>query len=797
MECIADLLKYDPAARLTSAACVRHRYLSECRPYVPAVPTSMATSQPASRPSRSHGHSQRAPVAASTSNSGMPLESHTPRQLPPSHSYPSGHGAEPPVQVSLSPPHQQPYAVSQTQSFQTLAPLTHASLNHHSMRSPARSDLDSVASPSSTSAPLTASSSPMSPALYPTTGSIGLPPMQLLQSRGDGNSNNAALLPLVDQMRELDLPMDTLGSYSHAPNDHHEPRPSPTKQMQQQQSQQWMQHDRSRGKRRGSDPDVEMVEGNVSCFRSSYCSVNSFDSFSFIFSASRPRDDLSASQSGSKGLFGKVKKNKSWGIFGGGGAEKNGTGLPLPPVEESGGDGSGSTPSLSHSHSDGGDSSRKLLADHHGYLATNGHGDYPNHSGMPYASTSSSALASSSAPALGDHQYLSQSQPPPPVPPIPADLDPKLARKELAKRRRAEQEEALKARSRAVNAKRERIERGPGDSVLENWQPLPLNVQAGPDKGKQRARPPPSSYPIPPNGARRVNGAEPRRGLEASDSGSSVRPMLPPIIQEEGGDYQQMIASMASGQRSSKARRRDLDDDHSMSSADTRPNLRRQSIATVDSDPGPTRPMPPQRLRERPSAMNMSRAASHSSLRSGLSTGNSSLRGYSSSARSSTSLEQGFLEGFASTNMGTHTTLSSSELQHPHLHPYSHHPHHSHRHHHRAPQSSSSSLGGHPNSLPPMLTNSQHSSTITLPPISSIGNPPPSMPGLNDKGSHETLHPKLAFYADVDMSPEGQSHPMFHVVRFIIIYSRACTSAYQTNHWFVILRRRYLEKTFR
>jgi hypothetical protein len=65
------------------------------------------------------------------------------------------------------------------------------------------------------------------------------------------------------------------------------------------------------------------------------------------------------------------------------------------------------------------------------------------------------------------------------------------------------------------------------------------------------------------------------------------------------------------GPPAAKARRREFDDDHSMSSSDVHSISRMSStsFATVDSDPGPTR------LRNRPSLYNMSRMTSRSSLR--------------------------------------------------------------------------------------------------------------------------------------------------------------------------------------
>ncbi|KAF8318640.1 hypothetical protein DL93DRAFT_317268 [Clavulina sp. PMI_390] len=873
--------------RLTSAQCVQHRYLQECKPYVPAVPHSLATAQPPARPSRSQRAAAAAAAAASSGAPAAPgapasaqLQNLPPRDVPPSHSYPhsqapppaplggqqqhpapdhhhhhqpshqhpgqpapiitngvsqypsqsQSHPNHPPQPPTLQVHHpelaqyqhthgQGPYpqhsfphgpqsAISPTSGLFPLTPdsgaptatvngtwTTFGSLSQHpahltTIRSPGgRSDSVSVASPASTTAPLTASSSPMSPQLNPAqTQAFGLG----LAFSGAQQQNGMLTTPsrggvttqLADQLRELDLPVEPLGSYGQrelaAAHSGGQPGPSSAYPHQQPYPQpagsaSWMASDRAKGKRRGSDADTEMLDG------------------------SRAVDEPSSSTSGgSKGfLGGLVRKGKPWGPFGGGG-DKN-TAPPLPPLQEVT-DLNVPANSLGRSQASD-DSQRRLLQGDpsaHGqhYDPYNPHAALPaGYSGVPPEGVASS----SSAPPPGAAEL---------APLSPVVDDKKIDRKELAKQRfaeRAEKEAAMKARARAVNAKRERIQSGIGQQPLE-W-------------GTAKRAPPPSSFPI--NSARRPGNGERNRvggsgasgasgpggpggvpgstsgvgagSLEPSDSvSSSMKALLPPVIQEEeDDDYQQMINMEreieASGgpQRSRKSRRRDMDDDHSMSSADTRPPHRRLSITTVDSDPGPGRPMPPQRLRERQSAMNMNRAPSHSSLRSALSTGNSSLRGYSSSARSSTSLELGFVENFAQASMGTGhgppppgagmfggPIPPTGEPYPPStLHPYPRH-HHSHSHlrqphphtHHlpRAPQSSSSSLNlSINNSLPPMLTQSQHSSTVTLPPISTIGHP-----GLTDKGSHETLHQANSlppFPSDVDMSSNSSygAHTMF------------------------------------
>jgi len=103
-------------------------------------------------------------------------------------------------------------------------------------------------------------------------------------------------------------------------------------------------------------------------------------------------------------------------------------------------------------------------------------------------------------------------------------------------------------------------------------------------------------------------------------------------------------------ERFSKARRRDFDDDHSMSSSDVHSLSRMSSIsfASVDSDPGPSR------LRNRPSRFSISRMISMSSLRA--------VDDFPASARSSNSfsLEGQLVHDFRSqASMNTNGHLGS------------------------------------------------------------------------------------------------------------------------------------------
>ena len=446
-----------------------------------------------------------------------------------------------------------------------------------------------------------------------------------------------------------------------------------------------------------------------------------------------------ASGNSKTGLFG-FKKTKTWGLFGGGGDKT------LPPVDEI------ADPSSSSMHTS---------------LKRTQSGSTTDSRSLRDREPGQNGFAPSLVVTTGSNSTNGSD---PPADPKKAKKDAVRAAKEDLKARRQAEAEVQRARARAVMQKRERLT-NQGEDL--DWRtlvaPSPIGGAPGAvpsihlDKGKGRARqPPPSSM----------------RRLPVNGGGSqseSLKGLIPPVIREseESDEYHAMVSSMSQGGRSAKARRRDTDDDHSMSSADMRSN-RRQSVATVDSDPGPARSPPPRSIRERGSMLNIHRATSHSSLRSALSTGNSSIRGYTSSARSSTSLEQGFLAEFASMN-GPGRVASPSEISpngglspHHAQMSYPHNPHHSHpprppeqQHQHH----SSDPHGNVTNGFPPMHSKSQY---ITLPPLSSLDTRPPQFP-LAEKGSHETLHPVQEYGYDDQVHPPGSPmNPMFHVVcRFL------------------------------
>ncbi|THH01817.1 hypothetical protein EW026_g974 [Hermanssonia centrifuga] len=101
VECIADLLKYEPELRLTSRQCLEHPYLLETIPFnnSPGPP-----SQPPSQlPSPCRTSARNGIVDGISPNPS--LRSVVPRSIPPSHSHPGGHPKLHPVPSPHLPQH--------------------------------------------------------------------------------------------------------------------------------------------------------------------------------------------------------------------------------------------------------------------------------------------------------------------------------------------------------------------------------------------------------------------------------------------------------------------------------------------------------------------------------------------------------------------------------------------------------------------------------------------------------------------------------------------------------------------
>ena len=430
---------------------------------------------------------------------------------------------------------------------------------------------------------------------------------------------------------------------------------------------------------------------------------------------SMPSSQASSSHKG--GLFTFGKKKKTLGIFGGN-SDKS---AALPPVEEI--DTSSNSVSLKRTQS--GSTGSHSFDDK---LHPNGAGSVPH---LTVSNTNGQTAAAELTPA-----------------------EVKKTKKEILMEQRQHARERQKAMSRRVLQNRDVLQSTP----IVDLEYLSSTTQAVVGSASGAAAPSGLGVPRRPSisNSRRVG-----HSIGPSvDTRMDVR-MVPPVIREEPSDPQMLL------DRSAKARRRDTDDDHSQSSVSISLRSRRQSVGTMDSDPGPSRSPPPARgLRERPSEYNIQRAASKNSLRSGLSTGNSSLRGYSSSARSSTSLELGVVTGFADMSvLGVRGIASPSEIMpsNPHSQHFSHpHPH--------SPLGQAGLGGSSPsdlnNSVPLLRGQPGNGQYITLPPLSAVG-PGGSGPPypLSDKGSHETLHLKREVGMDPGRPPGSPMNPMFQVVR--------------------------------
>ncbi|KAI0814983.1 kinase-like domain-containing protein [Irpex lacteus] len=104
IDCIVDLLKYDPEIRLTSLDCVQHPYLLETAPRnnPPGPPTLPAARNPAAEASRAQARNGGVSHGVNGSNTSLP--SIAPRTIPPSHSHPDGIPRLRPPTVHIPPP---------------------------------------------------------------------------------------------------------------------------------------------------------------------------------------------------------------------------------------------------------------------------------------------------------------------------------------------------------------------------------------------------------------------------------------------------------------------------------------------------------------------------------------------------------------------------------------------------------------------------------------------------------------------------------------------------------------------
>lgn len=227
-------------------------------------------------------------------------------------------------------------------------------------------------------------------------------------------------------------------------------------------------------------------------------------------------------------------------------------------------------------------------------------GDKSHQNGLPpleeiaVASTSTPSLKRSQT-ASSDSKSLREPSPVPEPPLRHADAkknkkEAERIQREAEKQRRALAVKMQREQARAVMQKRNQMTQDAARQFeWDGWTQQRLEWD---EKGKQAA-----SGPV------RQNQAE----APATTLSAAAGRFVPQSHQPEGpnvADWRRDTERMA------KARRREFDDDHSMSSSDVH-SLGRMSMisfATVDSDPGPSR------IRNRPSLLGMSRMASSSSL---------------------------------------------------------------------------------------------------------------------------------------------------------------------------------------
>ncbi|KAI0076099.1 Pkinase-domain-containing protein [Panus rudis PR-1116 ss-1] len=515
VDCIADLLKYDPDARLTSAQCMEHPYLLETAPLnrPPPPPTQVAFT-PQHRPHR-NGNG-----VSSTSLPSVPA-----RDVPPSHSHAGVNPASPPQLVIPHIPE---------------AATTHRTSFYDATRSRTVSDVSSVPHAMGPNGPYIQR--------HPDLAQLEIQHAVPAQNSSErfaniwtpGQPNGWDAMDVVSPTNEV-----SRDQYASSPH-HMEIQQSPMAQ--------------EYPARPAPEPEPPLQDPAHA-------------------------HDVSHSQSGKfqKLGFNFGKKPTKWnlgGMFGGHGdkhSQQQQQQQGLPPVHEVVVTSAESTPSLQRNSS----------------------------------ST--------------DSRSLSEFSPDIPRPPNPPPLDEK-ARKKEAKQMAEEAERQRRARikemqieqARAVMRNKRRLAEAAAGKDL-NWLSShpgglvhggkPYDIRQS-DKGKHPA--------VSPGPMRQTHSHGPSSPTLVN--GNSI--MNSPTTNNASYRSDWRVDS----ERVPKARRREFDDDHSMSSSDIPSGVSVISFATVDSDPGPTR------HRHRPNPYGMSRMTSMSSLRP------SSIDDFPSTARSSASL---------------------------------------------------------------------------------------------------------------------------------------------------------------
>ena len=259
-----------------------------------------------------------------------------------------------------------------------------------------------------------------------------------------------------------------------------------------------------------------------------------------------------------------------------------------------------------------------------------GHGD--KHSQQPLPPVQEFTIASAeSTPSLQrnssstDSRSLSEFSPDlsrPPIPPPPLD---EKARKREAKHMAEEAERQRRARVKEMQVEQAR-------AVLRNKRRL-AEVASGKELSWLSSNTAGLVHGVKPYDIRQAekgkqNASSRGDGMRNNPHGPSSPTMVPgSVLNSPTNTHPPHRLDWRDGnERVAKARRREFDDDHSMSSSDIPSGISVMSFATVDSDPGPTR------HRHRAGPYGISRMTSMSSLRP------SSIDDFPTTARSSTSL---------------------------------------------------------------------------------------------------------------------------------------------------------------
>ncbi|EST05663.2 Protein kinase domain protein [Kalmanozyma brasiliensis GHG001] len=557
VDCIEDLLRYDPKARLTSKDCIEHHYM---RFYAPRL------RPPQAKPVVSATAPLRPQQVLATNLAAS-------RPIPPSHSTPlSPHANRPPFGAAdsnirplamLRQPDGTPLVMVNGGRPVIQAPVPAANA-HASPASPMQEDMDQAqwAPPdASMSREVSLSGYPAFPdsaSVYSSSAHHDGPPSV-------AHSSDASSTLVNGPMR--------------LPNGHIDPRHAQT--LHAPQHEQYLRH-----LRQGSDQaQVSDYDGH-GAFVPSPGQYASRDMQGYL-SATSSSIDLAQQQdpnTSGETISSRDKdkrKSKGWGIssvFGGGG-------------------GGGAN----------------------GVVADNGSAHQYANGSAPSSRRPSNGVASAYAAGNGSHQELKASLEPTPAQRIAAEhatsaaqsngvpakpIDPKKAKKEAEKAareaekaKREAQQKAARDRARAVMQKRQQILASSNNKDSVEW--LAGSVQAdsvyrtSPSekaRGKQPAAPgsqlsPPVSGLAPGEFARSPL-QPPIHGL-SPDYGMNGNPAI-------AGNMAWRGVGAAIYSRSNKARRREHDDDHSMSSFEDGVEPRRanyapsiQSYQTGDSDPGP------------------------------------------------------------------------------------------------------------------------------------------------------------------------------------------------------------------